>query len=285
PTRPRVIALDPETLEDTHADARTLGEATGRSAQGARLVAQAAARIDAVRAAVRGRPRPRVLALELLDPAYVAGHWTPQMIELAGGEDAAGRPGEPSYMVGWEELQSLAPEVVIVMPCGYDAPRAHAEALEHRGSLALLRAVAIAGADHGRGEGAPDQPADVAAPGDVGEREGDHEVDEDEATYAALHHWNLSCAHLNGGGAHDPEHGPRGAHRERVGRDEQRTERPGEQRDGIHDAELQAAERGLEHLSKHVQDIHVEADVEQVLVQEAAGDDPPQLAMGDALAG
>jgi len=140
PTRPRVIVLDPETLEDTHADSRTLGEATGRSAQGARLVAQAAARIDAVRAAVRGRPRPRVLALEWLDPAYVAGHWTPQMIELAGGEDAAGRPGEPSYTVGWEELQSLAPEVVIVMPCGYDAPRAHAEALEHTGSLALLRA-------------------------------------------------------------------------------------------------------------------------------------------------
>jgi iron complex transport system substrate-binding protein len=147
PTRPRVIALDPETLAETQADVRTLAEATGRSAQGARLVAQAQARIEAVRQAVRGRRRPRVLALEWLDPAYVAGHWTPQMIELAGGEDVAGRPGEPSYMAGWEELQALAPEVVIVMPCGYDAPRAHSEALERAGSLALLRMRRIVAVD------------------------------------------------------------------------------------------------------------------------------------------
>lgn len=140
PTRPRVLALDPETLDETQADARTVAEATGRSAQGARLVAQAAARIDAVEQAVRERPRPRVLALEWLDPPYVAGHWTPQMIELAGGEDVAGRPGASSYTTDWEELQALKPEVAIVMPCGYDADRAHAEALEHADSLALLGA-------------------------------------------------------------------------------------------------------------------------------------------------
>jgi len=146
-TRPRVIALDPETLGETHADVRTLAEATGRSAQGARLVAQATARIEAVRQAVRGRPRPRVLALEWLDPAYVAGHWTPHMIELAGGEDVAGRPGERSYTAGWEALRALAPEVVIVMPCGYDAPRAHSEALEYGRSLALLRTRRIVAVD------------------------------------------------------------------------------------------------------------------------------------------
>jgi iron complex transport system substrate-binding protein len=147
PTRPPVIALDPETLGETHADARAVAQATGRGAQASRLVAQARARIGAVEQAVRERPHPRVLALEWLDPAYVAGHWTPQMIELAGGEDVAGRPGEPSYATGWDELQTLKPEVVIVMPCGYDAARAHAEALEHADSLALLGAKRIVAVD------------------------------------------------------------------------------------------------------------------------------------------
>jgi iron complex transport system substrate-binding protein len=147
PTRPRVIALDPQTLRETHADVKTVAEATGRGAQGAHLVAQAGARMDAVRAAVDALPRPRVVALEWLDPPYVAGHWTPQMIELAGGQDVAGRPGEPSYGAGWEELQALAPEVVIVMPCGYDAARAHTEALEHLDSLAPLRARRIVAVD------------------------------------------------------------------------------------------------------------------------------------------
>src|SRR5439155_26992478 len=72
---------------------------------------------------------------------------TPLMSELAGGEDVEGRRGEPSYTTGWEELQVLAPEVVIGMPCGYDAARAHDEALEHADSLALLRARRIVAVD------------------------------------------------------------------------------------------------------------------------------------------
>src|SRR5207245_4198766 len=104
PSRPRVIALDPSTLGATQADVRTLAAATGRREQGAELVREAAARIERVRLAVRSLPRPRVLALEWLDPPYVAGHWTPQMIELAGGEDVAGHPGEPSQTERWETL-------------------------------------------------------------------------------------------------------------------------------------------------------------------------------------
>jgi iron complex transport system substrate-binding protein len=146
PSRPRVIALDPHTLGEALGDVRTLAEATDRREQGVELVRQAATRIDRVRLAVRAQPRPRVVALEWLDPVYVAGHWTPQVIEYAGGEDVLGLPDEPSRTASWEELAAAAPELVIVMPCGYDAPRAHAEAVAYAHELAAFgapRAVAV----------------------------------------------------------------------------------------------------------------------------------------------
>jgi iron complex transport system substrate-binding protein len=147
PTQPRVIALDPSTLGETQIDVRTLAAATGRDEEGAHLVKRAAERVDRVQDAVRERERPRVLALEWLDPPFVAGHWTPQMIALAGGEDVAGRAGEPSEVVAWETLAAAAPEVVIVMPCGYDAARAHAESLAHAELLARLGAPRIVAVD------------------------------------------------------------------------------------------------------------------------------------------
>jgi iron complex transport system substrate-binding protein len=142
-SRPQVIALDPNTLGETLGDVRTIAEATGRRDQGIELVQNAAARIDLVKLAVRTQPRPRVAALEWLDPVYVAGHWTPQMIELAGGQDVLGLPGEHSEVVSWEAVAAAAPEVVVVMPCGYDAPRAHEEALAYQRELATLNATRI----------------------------------------------------------------------------------------------------------------------------------------------
>jgi iron complex transport system substrate-binding protein len=139
-SKPRVIALDPHTLGETLGDVRTLAQATGRRAQGVDLVARTAARIDRVRLAVRGQRRRRVAALEWLDPVYVAGHWTPQLIELAGGEDVLGLPGEASQTVSWEVLAAAEPELVVAMPCGYDEQRAHAEAAAHASELAELGA-------------------------------------------------------------------------------------------------------------------------------------------------
>ena len=86
-------------------------------------------------------------ALEWLDPVFVAGHWTPQLIELAGGEDVLGLPGEPSRVVTWEELAAARPEVVVVMPCGYDAQRAHAEAPAYARELAGVGARRIVAVD------------------------------------------------------------------------------------------------------------------------------------------
>jgi iron complex transport system substrate-binding protein len=147
PSRPRVLALDPQTLGETLGDIRTVAQATDRREQGIDLVARSAARIDRVRLAVRGRRRVRVAALEWFDPLYVAGHWTPQLIELAGGEDVLGMPGEPSQTVSWEELAAAAPEVVVAMPCGYDARRAHEEATLYADRLAALGARKVVAVD------------------------------------------------------------------------------------------------------------------------------------------
>jgi len=138
PSAPRVIALDPKTLGETLGDVRTLADATGRRDRGVELVAAAATRIDRVKLAVRGAARPRVAALEWLEPVFAAGHWTPQLIELAGGEDVLGMPGEPSDTVSWEQVAQARPEIVVVMPCGYDERRALAEAQAHAAELAAL---------------------------------------------------------------------------------------------------------------------------------------------------
>ena len=147
PSSPKVIALDPHTLGETLADVRTLAQATGLRDAGVELIGRTAARIDRVKLAVRGQRHPRVAAVEWLDPVYVAGHWTPQLIELAGGEDVLGLPGEPSQTLSWEALAATRPEVVVVMPCGYDAPRAHNEAITYERELAALDAQRIVAVD------------------------------------------------------------------------------------------------------------------------------------------
>jgi iron complex transport system substrate-binding protein len=119
---------------------RTVAEATDCRERGIELIGEIAARIDRVKLAVHAQPRPRVAALEWLDPVYVAGHWTPQLIELAGGEDVLGLPGEHSIVVPWESVAAAEPEIVVVMPCGYDAQRAVEETLAHMSELATLNA-------------------------------------------------------------------------------------------------------------------------------------------------
>jgi iron complex transport system substrate-binding protein len=142
-----VISLDPHTLGETLADVRTIAQATGRREAGVALVARAAGRIDRVRLAVRGARRRAVAALEWLDPVFVAGHWTPQLIEFAGGLDLLGRPGEPSVEVDWDTVAAVDPEVVVVMPCGMDATGALAQARDHADRLAALGAARIVAVD------------------------------------------------------------------------------------------------------------------------------------------
>jgi iron complex transport system substrate-binding protein len=126
-TRPRVVSLDPSNLAEVLADVPRLGEATNASDRAIRLREELERRLDAVRRAVEGTPRPRVLTLEWLDPPFVGGHWVPEMIEIAGGEDVLGEAGAKSRTMEWDELEASRPDVVVAMPCGWDAAQARAE--------------------------------------------------------------------------------------------------------------------------------------------------------------
>jgi iron complex transport system substrate-binding protein len=147
PSSPRVVALDPKTLGESFADARTIAQATGARDAALDLVARQRLRVDAVRVAVRGAPPVPVAALEWLDPVFVAGHWTPQLVELAGGRDVLGFPGEPSQRSTWEAVAAARPEVVVCMPCGYDAERARDEALDFADELRTLGARRVVAVD------------------------------------------------------------------------------------------------------------------------------------------
>ncbi|MGZ5337994.1 MAG: ABC transporter substrate-binding protein [Thermoleophilaceae bacterium] len=140
PSRPQVISLDPSTIGEVLADVSRLAEAAGVPEAGERLAAEAAERIAVVEDAVEGAARPRVAALEWLDPVFIGGHWVPQMIDLAGGEDVLGLPGEKSRTAEWAELEAAMPQVVISMPCGLYAEQAAAETMRWRRHLALLEA-------------------------------------------------------------------------------------------------------------------------------------------------
>ena len=147
-TQPMVISLDPHTVGEVLGDARTLAQATDAKDAAVDLVREASARIDRIRVLTRkATRRPRVVALEWLDPPFAAGHWTPQLIELAGGDDMLGFAGENSQQCSWEEVAALEPDIVVVMPCGYDAEIAHREAEMHRDELAALGAGEVVAVD------------------------------------------------------------------------------------------------------------------------------------------
>jgi iron complex transport system substrate-binding protein len=145
--QPEVVSLDPTTLGEVLGDVRTLARHTDRKDEGVELVQAAAARIDRVKLAVRDARRPRVLALEWLDPVFVAGHWVPQLIDYAGGEDPLGFPGERSEVFTWEQVKAVEPEVIVVMPCGYDAERAQEEAYTYGDELEELGAKRVVAVD------------------------------------------------------------------------------------------------------------------------------------------
>jgi len=126
---------------------RTLAQATDTKDDAVDLVDDLADRLDRVKLAVRGADRPRVVALEWLDPPFIGGHWVPQMIELAGGEDPLGFPGERSRTAAWEELEAVRPDVVVSMPCGYYAERAAHEVMLHRDEIARLGASRVVAVD------------------------------------------------------------------------------------------------------------------------------------------
>ena len=125
---PAVVPLEGHTIDGVMADIARVGLALARADAAEALVAALRARIARVVARVRDEPHPRVVCLEWLEPLFNAGHWVPEQVAAAGGEDVLGRPGIPSIDVPWSALVASAPDVVFLVPCGFDAERAVDEA-------------------------------------------------------------------------------------------------------------------------------------------------------------
>jgi iron complex transport system substrate-binding protein len=141
--RADVLTIDPHTLEEVFASIETLGRATGHLPEATVLVASLRRRLEAVRARVAGRPRPRVLLLEWTDPPFAPGHWVPEMVEAAGGEPLLGTAGAKSVRVSWDAVRAAAPDLVVAAPCGYDLAGATALADELAASGVLPPGVPV----------------------------------------------------------------------------------------------------------------------------------------------
>ena len=144
PNAPAVVSLDAHPLDEIVASLRQVADAAGESARGGEGVARLRGRIDRVREAVAGRARPRVLALEWLEPPFAPGHWIPEMIEIAGGESLIGAVGGHSVEIPWTRVEGMDPDRLLLVPCGYDLEASRSDADRARDSLRRIAPRAIA---------------------------------------------------------------------------------------------------------------------------------------------
>jgi iron complex transport system substrate-binding protein len=122
------VSLDPRDLEEIEESIRTLARHMHAAAKGELLAQAFHHRIDFVHQLVRGLPRQRVFVAEWLDPPFAAGHWVPEMVDLAGGDEVLGRPRERSFQTTWDEVRTAAPQLIVLAPCGFDLERTVSEA-------------------------------------------------------------------------------------------------------------------------------------------------------------
>ncbi|THA80287.1 cobalamin-binding protein [Streptomyces sp. A0592] len=126
-TGPRVLSLEPKTLGDVLDCLLTVGNLLGVRERAERRLAELHGRLNEVRRLTRGRDRPRVAAIEWLDPLWPAGHWVPEQIAAAGGEALLAKPGEHTRPMTWEAVRAARPDVVLVLPCGFPPERTLSE--------------------------------------------------------------------------------------------------------------------------------------------------------------
>ena len=123
----KIVSLEPRGLFDILDNILLLGELTGTQRHAKAVVEGLRARIERVQTGAAGLSSPRVVCIEWLEPIFVGGHWVPEMVQMAGGWDALGKPREPSFVVAWDEVVVAEPDVLVLMPCGFSVPRTRQE--------------------------------------------------------------------------------------------------------------------------------------------------------------
>jgi iron complex transport system substrate-binding protein len=121
------LSLDPRDLREIEDSIRTLSRHLHVAAKGEHVAQAMHHRIDSVHQAVRGLPRLRVFVAEWLEPPFAAGHWVPEMVDLAGGDEVLGRPRERSFATTWEDVAAAIPQFIVLAPCGFGLERTIAE--------------------------------------------------------------------------------------------------------------------------------------------------------------
>ncbi|HEY8785832.1 MAG TPA: ABC transporter substrate-binding protein [Candidatus Limnocylindria bacterium] len=143
--QPEVVALNASSIDGMFEDIRRVGAALRRERDADRLIDELRSRLAAIETRVAGLDRPRVACLEWLDPLFNGGHWVPEQVRIAGGLDVLGTAGARSREIGWDDVIAAHPEIVVAMPCGWDAARAAHEALA-LGPIGAARIVGVDGA-------------------------------------------------------------------------------------------------------------------------------------------
>jgi iron complex transport system substrate-binding protein len=124
PGRPRVVNLEPMRLGEVFECLRLVGDAAGVPDRAGEAIAQLQLRVDTVTSRTRRiTDRPRVVLLEWIDPPFCSGHWSPELVRLAGGIEVVGREGQPSRTITWNEIVRADPEVLLIACCGFDRER------------------------------------------------------------------------------------------------------------------------------------------------------------------
>ena len=143
--QPEVVPLTASSIDGMFLDIRRVGAALRCADDADRLVLDLRSRLATVEARVAGLARPRVACLEWLDPLFNGGHWVPEQVRSAGGLDVLGTAGTRSREIEWGDVIAARPEIVIAMPCGWDAARAAREA-EALGRIPSARIIGVDGA-------------------------------------------------------------------------------------------------------------------------------------------
>ena len=126
--KPQILWLTPKSLDQIFDNLREIGAATGREVEAREVIAAGRARLERIAAMTRTVNRPRVFCMEWMDPVYCCGHWVPEMVRIAGGDDQLGRDGADSVRISWQDVRRYAPDVLIVMPCGFHLAKTLEEA-------------------------------------------------------------------------------------------------------------------------------------------------------------
>lgn len=144
PRAPHIVWMSPHSIADIHNDLRALAALTERSGIAEERIASDQQRLQRIRDSIPlDRPRPRVFCAEWIDPIYCCGHWVPEQVEIAGGIDVLGRKWKDSVRVAPEEIAAAQPELIVVMPCGFDEEECSSQARELRANPALASLPAI----------------------------------------------------------------------------------------------------------------------------------------------